>query len=285
MRSNTAHDERRLSPADLRLIHEDGTKIQPLQWRAFGDPADLAFNFRSAARESVVTELLARCRSGSDDDLPALRADARLLTLSGRIGGLAAIVARTASRDAIDVELRCPQPDCRATLQVSLSVSALLELSQQAESARAIAVPVTGLGSLQVRRPTGADQYEWRLRQYHSASGAERAMVESLLVPSSPEPTEGLSESAIAAIDAALEEADPLTCFRVYARCPSCDEEDEHTVDLEAILLQRLHQEQRLLLHDIHQLATRYGWSEETIAALPAWRRQAYLGFIEREDA
>jgi len=46
-----------------------------------------------------------------------------------------------------------------------------------------------------------------------------------------------------------------------------------------------LYRAQRSLLHDIHRLAIRYGWSEDAIASLPSWRRREYLDFLDRGDA
>jgi hypothetical protein len=279
MRPHIPHEEGSRSPADLRLIRNDGAAVA-LRWRAFGDRGDLDLDFRSAARTPLVTELLARCRQDVSNDIGSRLADARRLTLSGRIGGLAVILARTISSSDIVVELRCPIEGCRAALQASLSLAALLELSQHAEIERSLSVRLSDAESVDVRRPTGEDQHAWQMERYQTLESAERAMVESLLVGAA-----SLSPSTLSAIDTALEEADPLTCFRIATVCPSCAEESDYALDLEAVLLARLHRAQRSVLHDIHRLATRYGWSEETIAALPSWRRREYLEFIDRGDA
>jgi hypothetical protein len=278
MRPHISPDEGSPSPADLCLTRDDGTAVA-LRWRALGGRDDLDLDFRAAARARLVTELLARCRQDGSGDLASRRAEARRLTLSGRIGGLAAILARTRSSADVILELACPIDGCGAALQVSLPLWGLLELSQQAEWERSITVRLEE-APVEVRRPTGDDQQAWQSERYQTMEGAERAIVESLLVEAAP-----LTPSALAAIDTALEAADPLTCFRISTVCPSCAEESEYAVDLEAMLLARLHRAQRGLLHDIHRLATRYGWNEDTIVALPRWRRQAYLDFIDRGDA
>ena len=279
MRPHIPHEGGSRSPADLRLIRNDGTAVA-LCWRAFGDRDDLDLDFRSAARTPLVTELLARCRQDVSNDISSRLADARRLTLSGRIGGLAVILARTISSSDIVVDLKCPIEGCGAALQVSLSLAALLELSQHAEIERSISVRLSDAESVDVRRPTGDDQHAWQMERYQTRESAERAMVESLLGHAA-----SLSPSTLSAIDTALDEADPLTCFRITTVCPSCAEESDYALDLEAVLLTRLHRAQRILLHEIHRLATRYGWSEETIAALPSWRRREYLEFIDRGDA
>ncbi|AGP41509.1 hypothetical protein [Sorangium cellulosum] len=37
------------------------------------------------------------------------------------------------------------------------------------------------------------------------------------------------------------------------------------------------------MLHDVHQLAARYHWSEDAILRLPLARRAAYLALIEAD--
>jgi hypothetical protein len=264
-------------PTDLRLASDDGTAVA-LRWRAFG-AADLEVNLQGASRTTLVTELLARCLADAGD-VPAGRSDARRLTLAGRIGGLAAIVARTDGSDQVALELRCPVATCGVPLQIGLSLAWLLERSQEAEDARAITVAMPRGGALSVRRPTGNDQHAWQSRTYADAASAERAMVASLLPAGRGA---ALDDDDLVAIDAALEEADTLSCFHVAATCPECGTESGHAIDLEALLVARLQRLQRGLLHDIHRLAARYGWSERAIAGLPDWRRRAYLDLLERE--
>jgi len=279
MRPHIPHDEGSRSPADLRLPGSDGSAVA-LTWRAFGDRADLDLDFRSEARTRLVTELLARCRHDRQGDISTRRDEARRLTLSGRIGGLAVILARTIASSDLVVELTCPREECQSTLQVSLSLASLLDMSQQAERERSITIQISDVESVRVRRPTGDDQHTWQSEHYQTIETAERAMVESLLVDGGP-----LSPATLTAIDSALEAADPLTCFRITTVCPACAEESDYAVDLEAVLIARLYRAQRGLLHDIHRLAIRYGWSEDAIASLPSWRRRAYLDFLDRGEA
>ncbi len=265
--------------ADLRLVR-DGGRAVPLRWRGFEAPDALALNFDATPRPSLVTEVLARCRSDAAGDAADRTAEARELTLSGRIGGLAAIVARATSSSEIALELRCPAEDCRTELQVTLSLASVLDLGQEAEVSRSIAVMPPGAEALQVRRPTGNDQHAWQARAYPDEASAERAMMASLLPSSSGS---ALTSETIAAIDRALEEADPLTCLRVTTACPACGRESDHGVDLEGVLLARLQRLQRSVFYDIHRLAARYGWTEEALAAMPSWRRRAYLDLLDRE--
>lgn len=301
MRPYIPHDEGSRSPADLRLTRDDGTAVA-LRWRAFGRRDDLDLNFREGeltggsafdgtqvredpplqrrTRTGLVTELLARCRHDAPGDLSTRLAEARRLTLSGRIGGLAVILARTLSSSDLIVELTCPREECQSALEVSLALASLVEISQQAERERSITIRLSDVESVHVRRPTGDDQHAWQSGHYQTTATAERAMVESLLVDGGP-----LSPAMLTAIDTALEEADPLTCFRITTVCPTCAEQSDYAVDLEGVLIARLYRAQRGLLHDIHRLAIRYGWSEDAIASLPSWRRREYLDFLDRGEA
>src|SRR5262245_12598293 len=183
MRPYIPHDEGSRSPADLRLTGSDGSAVA-LTWRAFGDRADLDLDFREGdlpggsafdaaqakedpplqrrTRTGLVTELLARCRHDEQGDISTRRDEARRLTLSGRIGGLAVILARTLSISDLVVDLTCPREECQSALQVSLSLASLLDMSQQAERERSITVRLSDVESVRVRRPTGDDQHAWQ---------------------------------------------------------------------------------------------------------------------------
>ncbi len=88
----------------------------------------------------------------------------------------------------------------------------------------------------------------------------------------------------LAALSAAMEAADPLVAFSVRTTCPQCEQPAEIAVDLEAVALSRLRQHQRALVRTVHVLATRYGWSEAEVLAIPARRRSEYLRLIEDEN-
>ena len=273
------HDDRSTAPADLLLAGDDAAAVA-LRWRGFGRPSDLGVNLRDAARSALVTELLARCRVDRRADLPARRREARRMTVSGRIGGLAVIVARTTGRDELAAALRCPDADCQEPLEVSHSLGSLLDLSRRAEGERWLTIALPDAEPVRVRRPTGEDQLAWQSATYPTAAAAEAAMAASLV---GQLPPSELSSVVFSAIDAALEESDPLTCFRIETICPACGRAGIHGIDLEALLLGEIRRIQNAIVGDIHALATQYGWSERAIAAMPVWRRRAYLERLERE--
>jgi len=79
----------------------------------------------------------------------------------------------------------------------------------------------------------------------------------------------------------ALAAADPLVHFTVACRCPACGAPNEVDVDLETIALATLLARQRTLLHDVHMLASNYGWTEPEVLAVPPARRARYIALIE----
>jgi hypothetical protein len=46
-------------------------------------------------------------------------------------------------------------------------------------------------------------------------------------------------------------------------------------------VLMHFSQRQRVLLHDVHRLATHYGWSESEVLNVSPSRRALYLGLID----
>lgn len=253
-------------------------QISSLEWRAFGLPADLDVNFAGGTRNAVVTQLLAACRGDATLDAASRTAQAAALTLAGRIGALAAVVARTSNEPHIAVALSCTHAGCREPFEIELPLSWLLQQADEAEARRSVAIERTQAGALRLRRPTGEDQDRWLQGEYATADAAQRAVLSSLLEDTA-------AANALDQLDtiaAAMEELDPLPALRVRSACPRCEREAQHAVDLEVELLAQLRRRQSALLHAVHQLATRYGWNEREIAALPAWRRRAYIEMDER---
>jgi hypothetical protein len=103
-------------------------------------------------------------------------------------------------------------------------------------------------------------------------------MLESLVVVGDV----ALADEAL--VSAALAAADPLVDFTVSCACPACDAPNEVVVDLERLALSRLAAQQTQLLHDVHRLASRYGWTESDVLAMPPARRTRYLSFIDNEE-
>ena len=85
-----------------------------------------------------------------------------------------------------------------------------------------------------------------------------------------------LPEALAAAVAERMAAADPQAAARVALRCPACAHEWEAPIDAGAFLWAELDAWARRTLHEVHVLASAYGWSEEAILALGP-RRRVYL--------
>jgi hypothetical protein len=233
----------------------------------------LDLDFTTPDRPTLVTDLLTACAEPppGENDREEAREDGRedgreeiwCLSLAARIGGLLAVFASTTRSDVLDQAVRCP--GCREELEVSLPVTRLLDLARSAEDQSEIVVD-TRDGPVRLRRPRGSDQRAWRQREHDDA---EAGVLASLVVAG---PTTDRS-----ALDAALAEFDPLTCFALDVTCPCCGARSDIPIDLEASLLVELARVQARTIRDVAALARRYGWSEAEVLTVPPWRRRIYL--------
>jgi hypothetical protein len=62
--------------------------------------------------------------------------------------------------------------------------------------------------------------------------------------------------------------------------CPACEHRWLVAFDILAYLWSEIDDWAQRMLHEIHILATAYGWPEATVLALTSWRRQYYLNLI-----
>jgi hypothetical protein len=105
-------------------------------------------------------------------------------------------------------------------------------------------------------------------------SGRVAALVRRCALDPLPEP---LSAALVEAASAALQEADPDAEIELAVACPACGTGWEAPFDIAACLWEDIARAARLLLREVHHLATAYGWSEGEILALPPRRRREYL--------
>ncbi|HMO47491.1 MAG TPA: hypothetical protein PKB14_15850 [Rubrivivax sp.] len=231
--------------------------------RAFGGASeDLGFDFEHGDRLALVTALLDACA--------ATPAGWWCQPVGARTAALLALLRASEAREAIALTLRCAA--CAAPFEIELAHAALAGLAQappQLQVARDGAEPLT------LRLPTGDDLRAWQALQPAARDAARRAMLARLAVAGTPLPGD---EAAAAA---ALAQADPLVSFSVACACPCCGVAAEPEIDLEGLALQRLAARQRGLLHEVHALASHYGWTEAEVLAVPPARRAKYLELIE----
>lgn len=233
--------------------------------RRFGTEArDLDVDFTSRP-PYVVTELLRRCARLDEDaawDLP----------VGGRIEALVAIAGLTG---VLTVALRCPDTRCGEALEIEIAPAELRAWCAQIERDTA-SVALNGR-DLCVRRPTGRDQRAWLDAGWRDAETARRGMLATLVSP----PAGELDAAALSALEAELEDIDPLVDFHLTVACPACGASAPHAIDFEGHALAALRRAHERLLESVVRLANRFHWTEAEIFALPGWRRERYLTLSE----
>ncbi len=90
-----------------------------------------------------------------------------------------------------------------------------------------------------------------------------------------------LPESLVAALTQALEAADPLADLRLDLTCPACEHAWQAPLDILGFLWQEIDDWAWRMLREVHLLARSYGWSQEAILAMSAWRRRIYLEMVQ----
>jgi hypothetical protein len=80
------------------------------------------------------------------------------------------------------------------------------------------------------------------------------------------------------AVSELLADADPQATPRLSMRCPACRGDWHLAFDVVSYFWQELDAWVSRLLHEVHDLAVTYGWSESDILAMSSTRRRFYLG-------
>lgn len=238
--------------------------------RPFGAAADLDLDFDQLDRPFLVTGLLAQCAEHGDPEFWWSQ------PVGTRVAALLHLVRITdAAAREFSFSARCAESGCGEPFEFALPLG---ELLQSAHDDAFIEARLEGNRHVKLRRPTGNDLRRWRVMQAGASDVTTGAMLDSLLLDGEAraEDVPGLSRT--------LAERDPLVALSVLCPCPACGAGNEIAIDLEAVALARLERHRRCLLREIHALASRYGWTEAEILALPPARRAHYLALIEGES-
>lgn len=245
--------------------------------RPFGTHVeDLDIDF-SSQRPFLITTILTLCTQG-EDGRSSGRAFIRNLPVSTRTKGLL-VLATLSGCNIFEIPLQCR--GCDEVMEFDIPIESIIR-----QDAETTCYPVSvGRNILKVRTPTGRDQEKWLSMQFDDEEDAFREIAGSLVLSDTIQDSfSSLPAEWIPAIDAVLQEHDPLVFFRIYATCPDCGLVADYEIDLDGIVLSKLHSDQQLLLKEIHRIARHYHWSEQEIFSIPSWRRSHYLSLIEKEE-
>jgi hypothetical protein len=246
-----------------------GVAATPWQVRPFGQTlGDIALDPLAKPRPVAAVRVLAACLEAAGR--PPAEETLLAWPVSHRLQGLLAVTIATRG-DHWVMTATCSDPACGASMDLPLSLNAFRR------SADPAVVPCAlPCRCIELTVPTGADQLAWLAADDASPS----AILGRLMTL--PDDVDAIRPDWPDAIEAALEQADPLTTQEIDTLCPECGAAVSIQLDLEARCLALLAAEQPRLLDDIHALATAYHWSEAEILAIPPTRRRKYLARIDR---
>ena len=89
-----------------------------------------------------------------------------------------------------------------------------------------------------------------------------------------------LPDGVVAALEEALELADPQATLEFALNCPDCRHLWLTLLDIGQVLWREVEHWAKRTLLDVHRLASAYRWSEADILNLSAVRRQLYLQLL-----
>jgi len=72
-------------------------------------------------------------------------------------------------------------------------------------------------------------------------------------------------------------ESDPQSHIELALTCPACEQDWQVVFDIASYLWSEIQTWALRILHEVHILASAYGWREADILALSPLRRQLYL--------
>jgi hypothetical protein len=201
------------------------------------------------------------------------------LTATDRDRLLATIYINTFGTRVVNI-LRCTQ--CGKPFDVDFSLPELMAfLSPQALESAVERLPdgvFRMADGIRFRLPTGEDECAVLGMP---ASDAKTALLRRCLVDGeSAVPLDGGMKEAVQTV---METLAPILDSDVETQCPECGQVQVAHFDIQHYLLSALHQERSQLAHEIHRLASAYGWSLTEILCLPRHQRKSLVTLIEAE--
>ncbi len=223
-------------------------------------PVQRALTLLAAACPEMPPEALARESVG--------RRDGRLLTLREWTFG-----PRLVSLAAC--------PGCGERLETAFEVDDIRVPDSRVEDAGTEPLSLSAAGwELTFRLPNSLDVAA--LRAGEDLEAARRRLLGRCLLGEQAAAVDELPAEALQAVADRMALADPQGDVQLALQCPACGHAWRATFDIVSYLWTEVDAWARVLLHEIHVLASAYGWREPDILALSPWRRRSYLELIGR---
>lgn len=166
---------------------------------------------------------------------------------------------------AIDARAQCTA--CGEPFAFGFGLEPILTAQAASAAATAVTPDAEGywaLGEARLRPPTVGDV---------ARSAAPGALLAAL--------SDGTVDTERA--EALLDDAAPLLSIDLETACPHCRASQTVAFSIGAYFVECLAAERPLLIRESHLIASRYGWSHESIMALPRGDRRAYAHLVVAE--
>lgn len=269
-----------MTEAALTLPHgvwRDGELRRDATVRALTGVDEIALaETAGGAPAARTTALLERCVT-SVAGTRVTADDVRELTAGDREALVLHVRRRTVGEE-LECLVACAA--CAAPIAVELAVGELLVAPSEHPSERyEVVIGENGTTrALRFRPPNGADQ---EIAGPVAASDLDRAVALVL-----HRCVEGLAEGSPVSADltmvvsAAMAKVDPQAEIVLDLECPDCGEPCSTVLDAADFFFRELGLREGAIFQEVHTLASRYGWSEADVLALPERRRRRYLELV-----
>jgi hypothetical protein len=205
--------------------------------------------------------------------------DAATLTIAD-LEALLLELRRRVFGDVMATRGRCPEAECAAPIDLSFRISDYLR--GRAKRKPAHVKPVESEPNWFQLRDSGV---QFRLVTVDDLAAAaasahpEKELARRTIRSRSP----GVIERSHRRAERAMESLAPPLSGEIEGQCPECGASVRFWFDVQSYVQRELRYDAEFLFEDVHQLATRYHWSEEKILALPRQRRVQYVEMALRQ--
>ncbi len=200
--------------------------------------------------------------------LPVGRRDSRLLELRSRLFGPTLKAVGTC-------------PSCGENLELETEAGALAPAPAE-EDAEGVESVILGSWTARFRLPNSYDLAA--LEGQADPAEAHRSLLAGCLLEATSEGRQveanGVPDELAQAIGRRMAELDPLAAPEVAVDCPECGHTWVAPLNLAVFVWTEVDAWARRTLHQVHELASAYSWTEETVLALSPARRARYLELV-----
>lgn len=176
----------------------------------------------------------------------------------------------------------CVCPACGVPVEAECDAMALCALAPEAPHAPEMLTVVEQEFTVRFRPPAPLDLAH--AARGDNADAARRVLLERCVLVAERDGVRcaaaDLPERIIVAVASEMESADPLADVTLALDCPTCGTAWTATLEPDRFLLAAVEEVAHDVIHEVHQLARAYGWSEAESLALSRIRRRAYLDLI-----